>query len=252
MVFLWCTEWSVGDGNSISFWFDSWMGIPVHTSNRDMPLQYLSLREAWPTRHLLDQDRIFPDELTFSGDQDMIVWRWETSGVYTAKSVYRMLSGGGLIKWHFQYTWKSKVPPSAKLFAYFMLHGKILTREVLRRRGMHLGMHCALCQDCPVESIVHVLFLCPYAVTVWFNVALLLDRPIFQIAGTVHQIWEASWAKVQQQGGMSKQDWCSRFICVAWSIWKQRNMVIFRDEYIDAKFVAVKAVQEMSLWKKYC
>lgn len=28
-IFVWCTEWRIGNGLSISFWFDNWAGAPM-------------------------------------------------------------------------------------------------------------------------------------------------------------------------------------------------------------------------------
>lgn len=251
-IFTWSTSWSIGHGYSISFWFDSWSGASPQDHRLVIPNQLISLREAWEIRDTLDPNTIYPEDIIFTDERDTIVWRWEISGIYTAKSAYRLLSGGGRIKWRYANIWKCKMPHSVQLFTYFLLKGKLLTREGLRRRGMHIEVQCPLCQNCPVESALHVLFLCPYAIEVWFNIGRLLDRPIFQIAGTVRDVWEASWSAVQSQGGMSKREWTGRFACAAWFIWKQRNKAVFTSEWAEAKVVAVQVIQEMELWKRNC
>lgn len=69
-----------------------------------------------------------------------------------------------------------------------MLHDRILTREVLRRRGIVTDLHCINCENCPVESLVHLIFLCPYAIAVWFHIASLLGKSIFKIASSVKEV----------------------------------------------------------------
>lgn len=124
-----------------------------------------------------------------------------------ASSFYKTFTVGGKVYWPFQVIWSCKIPPTVRLFEYFMLQGKILTRDVLRRRGMTLDLICVACADCRIESIVHLLFLCPFAVSVWFHIATLMNRPIMKIAGTVHQIWRDSWQLVKSRGRMSKKKW---------------------------------------------
>lgn len=175
-----------------------------------------------------------------------ILWHWESSGLYTAKSAYRIMSEGGMIRWRFEFTWKCKILPTAKLFAYLVLKSKILTR------GMNYGIHCSLCQNSPIESIAHVLYLCPYAVSVWFNVAKLLKRPIMKPSGMVENIWNSSWDMVRSTGVMPISEWYVRFICTAWFIWKQRSRVVFGDQCLGTIIVASRCVEEMRLWPLFC
>ena len=111
---------------------------------------------------------------------DTITWRWEKCGIYTSKSVYKILKGGGREKWKFLTTWSSKIPPTVKKFAYHLLNGKLLTRDVLRRRGMNFDLKCVLCNSCGVESILHLFFLCPYATTFWLEISKILKRKLTQ------------------------------------------------------------------------
>lgn len=73
----------------------------------------------------------------------------------------------GKTKWEFLFTWKCPVPPSVKLFAYLMLHDKILLRVVLNKRGVLVDLRCALWEACERETTLHLLFICPFATAVW-------------------------------------------------------------------------------------
>lgn len=148
-------------------------------------------------------------QIVFSNQPDTILWKWDKNGSYSTKSAYKILIGG-MIRWHFHYIWSAKVTLSAKIFAYLMIHGRILTRDVLRKRGLQVELICVCCQNCPVESILHLLFLWSFAVEAWFHVATSMNRPIMKIAGSVQKILEDSWEMVKAQGGMSKKEWSSR------------------------------------------
>lgn len=139
----------------------------------------------------------------FNTEIDQIKWNWSKNGCYSASSVYQVLGGGGLIGWHFNFLWKCKLPPTVKIFAYMLLQGRILTRDVLIKRRMRVDRNCVLCTNCPVESQLHLIFLCPVAVHVWFKVSALIRRTIFKCAGSVQGVLENSWELVRLQGGMS-------------------------------------------------
>lgn len=111
---------------------------------------------------------------------------------------------------------------------------------------------CVCCQQCPIESSLHLLFLCPYAVAIWFHVANLMSNPIFKIASSIdHEIFRSSWTMVRGRG-MKKREWATSFLCVAWNIWKNRNAIIFREQGVDAKALAYRCLGEMRLWLQYC
>lgn len=131
----------------------------------------ISLADAWSDIQSINPLEILTQSsMTFSEANDSLVWTWDKSGVYSAKSAYTVFSEGGMITWQYRSIWKCKIPPTVNFFTYLMLQGKILTRDVLWR-GMNLAVHCEMCNNCPVESILHLLFLCPYAVTVWFEIS---------------------------------------------------------------------------------
>lgn len=179
---------------------------------------------------------------------DQIRWKWNREGIYTARSTYSVISEGGKIRWRFSYIWSAKVPPTVKIFAYMVLNERVLTRRALNRRGIHVDLHCVCCLNCPSESILHLVFLCPFAVEVWFHIANFLKRPLFKIGASVQNVWEGYWNLVKSQGRMSKKEWTSRFICAIWNLWKNRNAIIFREQRTAAKILALRTIQEMNLW----
>ena len=204
-IFEWSTSWIVGDGTSISYWFDTWQGRPrvtdlgqVHTD------EHISLRDAYQALSMIDPTMNLQVPISFTDREDAIIWLWENSGIYSAKSAYEMLSGGGIIKWHFNFVWGLKIPQSVKLFVYFLLQGKLLTRDVLAKRGMFFGLQCPLCMNCPRESILHIIYLCSVAVEVWFHTHQILGFKIFKPAGTITEVWQASWLLAKTSSTISK------------------------------------------------
>lgn len=169
-----------------SYWFDAWEGLP-RAQEKNITIQHplISLRDAWPCRENIDPMHTRVINLTFNEDRDAISWKWDMHGLYSARSIYKILIGGRKIRWPHHYIWSCKITPSAKIFIYLTLQEKILTRDQLRKRGMHIELACPVCNNCPVESIAHLFFLCPVAIEIWFHISILLYRPIMRIAGTV-------------------------------------------------------------------
>ena len=148
----------------------------------------ISLRQAWPIQATLEPNRPILQQIHFTQETDTLEWRWDKSGKYTSSSAYGILTGGGMTKWPFPKIWKCKVPPTVRIFAYLMLQGKVLTRDVLRRRGIQVERKCVLCSNCPVESGLHLFYLCPYTVEVWFHISNNLNIALIKPGLTIQSI----------------------------------------------------------------
>lgn len=255
-IFIRATQWMIGDGKSVSFWFDAWKEEPLKVGGRrGVSRINISLREAWASRdHLLpglDMGHI----ISFSQQEDRLVWRGGISGNFTVKLAYTLLTSLGRIPWPFAFIWKCAAPPTVRVFTYLLLNNKILTKDILFKRKLISGpleLICVLCATGTCENAVHLFFLCPYAVEVWGRIALLLGRVIMVPAETVQLVWNKSWAYVQHSGGLNRKTWASFFMCTIWFIWKQRNRYVFDAERISAGLLAGRCAHEMMLWLKHC
>lgn len=252
-LFNWSVKWHIGNGNSISYWFDIWLEEPrAEESDSGIKQRKISLSKALPIQATLEPDRPILQLIQFNSEEDRLEWKWDKKGQYTSRSAYRILTGGGMSKCPYVRIWKGKIPPTIRIFAYLLLKGKILTRDVLRRRGLQVERDCVMCSNCPVESGLHLFFLCPYAVEVWYHIGNSLRRHLMKPGLTVQVIWEGSWTMVKESGGLNYAQWMSRFICVIWHIWKTRNRLIFEAERLPHRILADRCVQEMRDWLKYC
>lgn len=84
----------VVSGSSISYWYDAWHGnlratacVPASQRPR------ISLADAWqdieqtnPDEHLITAPTLLP------GAPDLLVWRWNATGAYSAGSVYKAMA----------------------------------------------------------------------------------------------------------------------------------------------------------------
>lgn len=176
----------------------------------------------------------------FNSEHDTILWNLEPTWIYTSKAAYRVLTSVGRTKClngKLCFTWKCPVPPTVKIFIYLVLNDKILTKNILNRRGMLVNLRCALCFSCQRETTLHLFFCCPYAIAIWRKVSSILQTKIMSIADSI-QDWTRSWATVKQGIGMKCKTWATSFVCTVWHIWKQRNMVLFEENETNPNIVA--------------
>lgn len=243
-IFHWCAQWVVGNGKPVSYWYDSWNRPPVREIKNDgprPPLQFISLRDmitCWPWI-LPFPDHEIPD---FTDEDDQLLWRWSSDGVYSSNSIYKVMLTGGKIKWSYKIIWRSYGPAKVKFFSYLCLHLKILTHDSMLKRGIYCQMECALCQDCPLETAYHVLFQCRYATEVWDCMGMFIVK-----AGSIEETWVQSWTAFKQVVNENKRIWTTRFMTVMWGIWKQRNENIFRGKRTHPELLAARIREETEL-----
>jgi zinc-binding in reverse transcriptase len=169
----------------------------------------------------------------------------------TAKSFYNTIAGGGKIKCRFTQFWKAAAPPTTRIFFYLLIQGRLLTHDVMRKRGMICLMHCPLCRQCPTESALHLFFLCPIAIEVWRRVSLQTGLVHMNIALTVHDVIYQSMEIVK---GIAKNrmEWSTVFICAYRHIWKNWNAALFDRSFITAQLLVERILNDSALWLKYC
>lgn len=83
-------------------------------------------------------------------------WRWEENGLFSTSSAYKMIHRNGVNWGHHRKLWKLKAPPKVRFFVWILLHNRLLTRAVLRRRGCQVPDGCALCGTDARETDVHM------------------------------------------------------------------------------------------------
>lgn len=257
-IFHWSTYWEVGNGRSIAYWFDTWDELPLRAFRDGLPRplrQQMSLQQALSSPSQIPHTKAL-SEITLTRDEDKLIWRWSTQGTYSANSVYRAMVEGGKTRWSFNEIWKGWAPPKVQLHLYLLLQDRILTREVLVRRGFQCESQCATCNSGLMESAIHLVYHCSYAQKVWSRIedkwgSCLVDRDM-RVPDSVQALWSASWLKVKRSGAMSKKEWAVRMMGVLWHLWRQRNDKIFRNKSVPAKVLANNAWSDSNLWLRYC
>lgn len=80
-----------------------------------------------------------------------------------AGSVYKVMVLGWQIRWGHMLIWRCHAPINVKIFVYLVLKERILTHDMMERRGMKCDLPYVVCSTCLIETPLPLLFLCPYA-----------------------------------------------------------------------------------------
>ena len=91
-----------------------------------------------------------------SNKEDRLVWAREKSGTFSVKALYKVLEPGGPSNFYVAIIWNSWVPPKVSLFAWEATWGKVLTLDLLKRRGWLVATKCFLCHE--EEKSVNITF----------------------------------------------------------------------------------------------
>ena len=120
----------------------------------------------------------------------------------------------------FKKIWSVAVMLRYKIFFWLLLHDRVNTRGLLRRKSFHLPSYmCELYNDQVEESAIHLFWDCPFALRCWDMIIPLKQRD----TSVLHDALLAMDLLPKEVG--------LNFITIAcWQIWMQRNDKIFRDE----------------------
>ncbi|WVZ91592.1 hypothetical protein U9M48_037742 [Paspalum notatum var. saurae] len=223
----------VGNGNNTLFWTDRWINGRTPSAIAPILFKFVRARakrtrtvaEALPQRRwvsdidgglsvaaIVDYLRLWDalDGVNLVEVKDRIVWRWTSSGDYSAKSAYK----------------KRWAPLRVRIFAWLACRGRLWTADRRRRHGLDANEHCFLCAAEP-ESCLHLLAACSYTSSVWTAIAeaLSLPAPSSQGVQSIMAFWRRGrrrWPRDLRKG------FDSLFMLVAWQLWKERNERCFR------------------------
>jgi len=123
----------------------------------------------------------------------------------------------------FNWIWKSFCQPKHKVFTWLLLKDRLSTRNILRRKNLHLeSYNCELCNQGVEESSEHLFIHCPFAQQCWglFN---LETSP----AGGIIDNFNAIKSQLHSQFFMET------IILMCCTIWTARNESIFKANQIS-------------------
>jgi hypothetical protein len=246
----------VGDGSSVRFWEDVWLG------DTSLALRYPSLYNIVQRKNVLVSTVLAqaPLNITFrrtlnehkwnlwitlcqqlmgvqlTNSPDNFVWRLNDSGIFTVKSMYLDLMNGHSIGLR-KNLWKLKIPLKIKIFMWFLNNKVLLTKDNLAKRNWNGCQKCCFCNE--LETIHHLFLACPFAKIVWRMVYLTFNLPPPANITNMFGNW---------LNGVKKLDKARIRIgisAICWPIWTSRNDIIF-DKQKGTNFLQV--IRRAAYW----
>lgn len=237
-------KWRVGDGSTIKFWYDHWLGpealiqhaLPNATINRNAVIRdfwgddgwNLPLLSAAVPAEIISQILNVPTGFDDCG-RDTLIWGATSNGQFSVKSAYNSsfdFSSSSNPQW--QFIWNLKIPPKLKTFLWTMLHRKLLTNVQRVTRKFSNDASCPICHSSD-ETLLHLFRDCPRAANIWRA----FPMPS-SISSSFSLDW-TSWINAQLHCHSVVTDgfkWCNLFVFVCWYIWKWRNKQVFDSNFV--------------------
>lgn len=223
----------LGDGTTISFWFDKWLdkNQPVCDMVSEVPISMhdwkvvdcVDVNSKWKLDVLQEvlPAKMYNRLLAYPAPESsmgpvVVFWSGEIFGKFSVSSVYLHLRNAPSLS-HFELwrtIWRLEVPERVRSFAWQLMHGKLPTR-----------VYCSIwsgessdCYHCVgvAESISHVLRNCPLVVSVWRTLVPLNMRSNF--FGYPFD----DWARYNISEG-DGPEWRSLWATTCFFLWRWRN-----------------------------
>lgn len=80
-----------------------------------------------------------------NGGRDKMRWKLTKSGVFSAKSLYREMTFGGVRDSRMMEFWKASIPLNIKIFMWLILKGRIQAAQQLKKMKWPGNQQCKLC-----------------------------------------------------------------------------------------------------------
>jgi hypothetical protein len=174
-------RWKIGDGKKVKFWEDNWLG-PSSLAIQFWEVYVLVQEKSGTVADLWDGSvlkctfrRGFDQRLmnlwleivqlastiSFTEDEDALVWQFNSNGIYSSQSLYRIINFRGILPVFVPAVWHLKVPPRVQFFLWLLSKNKNLTRDNLNIRKKLDDLTCLFCTE--NESVQHLFFECVVA-----------------------------------------------------------------------------------------
>ncbi|KAL9411534.1 hypothetical protein AB3S75_045186 [Citrus x aurantiifolia] len=238
--------WSIGDGMTVSFWWDCWVvndhplaNLALSSIPSDISLQpvaqFTLLNGSWnwnkfshllPHHVLLRIASIMPPSP--SSGTDKFFWAASPSGRFTIRSAYMLLAK----PWHseersiWKLAWSWKGPQRIRVFIWQALHSRLKTKCEIASRGIAMDAACDRC-GAGREDTLHVLRDCPYSMAIWKRLLVNGTHQSFFLDGLTD--WLVTNLHTASSHG-DTQGWSLTFGVVIWRLWFWRNKFMFNHE----------------------
>lgn len=182
----------IGDGMKTEVWHDNWIEGTISMrplgSRADNSIQLVAdlidpVSGQWleevirETFYAPDAEAILAMPRPRCVQEDFWAWAWDSRGVYSVKSAYRVMADAHVdarisegtsrsYEKDWKALWKLKVLPKIRVFWWRVAKGMLPCFGELRRRHIKTEANCPMC-GCEEETLYHSLLKCDHARKFW-------------------------------------------------------------------------------------
>ena len=136
---------------------------------------------------------------------------------FTTKWAYDILVGEGNLPETMKWIWKSCCMPKLKFVCWLLFNDRLNTYDLLSRKNYELEhTECILCNEQNYEDRTHLFFNCPFSQGLWWRLNMEWNTDL-----NFHEMVIDAYRRYQSIIFMEIM------IIGCWSIWIQRNNLIF-------------------------
>ncbi|KAG4982753.1 hypothetical protein JHK82_027613 [Glycine max] len=267
-------HWAKIEGGRIKFWEDEWIAVGgvlaakyprlyLISNQQNHTVQQMGVRKdlgwewefSW-RRPLFDNE--VGMAISFLNDvdskqihpqrDDAWVWEADSSGYYSAKSAYNMmreLLHEGAEDKDYAELWKVKAPSKVLVFAWRVLRDRLPTRANLHKRQVEVNVRrCLFCNRLE-EDASHLFFHCSKITPLWWE-----SMSWVKIVGPFPQIPRYHFLQFTNglPQGVKVNRWKSWWLALTWTIWQQRNKILFSNATFNANKIMDDATFLLWSW----
>ena len=242
---------SLGNGSRLAFWKDPWgdetvlshafptlFNLAVHKDARVVDVWDSSVEVGgWSPVFLRpfndwemeEVERFFiflHNKKIRPAKEDRLLLKDSSTDGFSVSHMYRKLMFAPPLDFPSRSILNPIVPPKLGFFAWEASWGKVLTLDQLKRMGIPIVNRCFLCEE-HEETIDHLLIHCSKAKSLW-DLLLAITEANWVFPSTVRQLLLA-WQSASV-GKKRKRVWMAAPLCLFWTLWLERNRVVFENE----------------------
>lgn len=238
----------VRDGPDTCFWIDTWVDgepllsrshtpIPVCDLERtvrsyvddDGDWDWSSVRKYLSTSDCMRLVSILPP--SDGNGSDRVAWKGEKDNIFSVSYCVVQAEYNQPSDKIWSYIWKWQGPQRFKTCLWLIANDKLLTHMDRCKRNMKNDTLCPIGNQ-ENESILHAVRDCPRATSTWK----LLVHPadLHRFFNMNHATWLSDNLQCTNMSpSLGEIPWSIVFVVCVWSLWRERNNVIFRDHHRD-------------------
>lgn len=110
--------------------------------------------------------KAYLEKISLPEEPNKRLWKWLPNQSFKVSACYKFLMYGGITPQLGKVLWKLPIPEKCKVFNWICYHNKMLTTEVLTKKGMAGLSRCSPCYN-EEDKADHIFLSCKFSSAVW-------------------------------------------------------------------------------------